>query len=79
MKVTIDIAGDLLGSAKRLAASQGTTLSGVIERALRREVADTGTGHVLVDATFTGSGLQAGIDEGNWASRRESIYSGRGG
>ncbi|CAN5845966.1 hypothetical protein BH23ACT4_BH23ACT4_11280 [soil metagenome] len=79
MKTTVDIADDLLARAKRLAASRGTTLRDVIERGLRRELADADTGFVLVDATFTGSGLQAGVDEGDWASIRELIYSGRGG
>ncbi len=79
MKTTVDIADDLLARAKALAMSRGTTLRDVIERGLRRELADTDTGYVLADATFTGSGLQAGIDEGDWSSMRELIFSGRGG
>jgi hypothetical protein len=77
MKTIVDIADDLLARAKGLAVSRGTTLSDVIERALRRELADTG--YVLADATFTGSGMQAGSHEGNCASTRESIYNGLGG
>lgn len=79
MKTTVDIADDLLARAKSVASQRGTTLRDVIERGLRRELADTDTGYVLVDASFTGSGLQAGIDEGDWASIREMIFSGRGG
>lgn len=79
MKTTVEIADDLLARAKRLAVSRGTTLSDVIEHGLRRELADSASGHVLEDATFTGSGLQAGLGEGEWVSTLESIYHGRGG
>lgn len=77
MKTTVDIADDLHARAKSLAMSLGTTLSDVIERGLRRELADTETGFVLADATFTGSGMLFGI-EGDWFSTEESV-SGRGG
>lgn len=79
MKTTVDIADDLLRRAKEVAAARNTTLRDVIERGLRREVEDRNTGYVLVDASFSGSGLQPGVDEGDWGAVRDLIYAGRGG
>jgi len=79
MKTTVDIGDDLLRKAKEVAASRNTTLRDVIERGLRREIADRNIGYVLVDASFSGSGLQPGVDEGDWGMVRDLIYTGRGG
>jgi hypothetical protein len=79
MKTTVDIGDDLLRKAKEVAASRNTTLRDVIERGLRREIADRSIGYVLVDASFSGSGLQPGVDEGDWGMVRDLIYTGRGG
>jgi hypothetical protein len=79
MKTTVDIADDLLRRAKEVAAARNTTLRDVVERGLRREVEDRNIGYVLVDASFSGSGLQPGVDEGDWGAVRDLIYSGRGG
>ncbi len=80
MKTTVEISDDLLSAAKRIAATRGTTLRDLIERGLRHELADDSGGEfVLVDGSFTGSGTQPGIDEGDWSTVRELIYEGRGG
>ena len=80
MKTTVEISDDLLNAAKRTAAARGTTLRDLIERGLRHELDDNRSGDfVLVDGSFTGSGTQPGVDEGDWSAIRELIYEGRGG
>jgi hypothetical protein len=80
MKTTVDLADDLLRAAKRTAANRGTTLRDLIERGLRHEIAEQpDAAYTLVDASFTGSGTQPGIDEGDWRTLRDLIYEGRGG
>lgn len=80
MKTTVDLSDDLLIRAKRLAASRGTTLRDLIETGLRRELENGNRENfVLVDASFDGSGTQAGVDEGDWETIRDLIYAGRGG
>ena len=42
MKITVELPGDLLLEAKRKALEAGTTLSGIMERALRQELSQAG-------------------------------------
>lgn len=83
MKTTLEINDPLLQRAKRLAAERNTTLRMVIETALRQYLDTTDEGHRpsfrLRRHTFRGRGLQAGLDEHDWAAIRERIYEGRGG
>jgi Arc/MetJ family transcription regulator len=80
VKTTVDIADDLLGNAKRRAAMDGTTLRDLVEAGLRRELAARSNREfTLVDASYTGSGTQPGIQEGDWQTWRDLIYEGRGG
>jgi hypothetical protein len=80
MKTTVEIAGDLLIQAKRVAVTDGVTLRELIESGLRRELAgrmrDT---YRMPDASFSGEGVQSGVAEGDWSLIREMIYEGRGG
>jgi len=80
MKTTVEITDELLRAAKHTAAFRGTTLRDLIERGLRHELdEERGGSFTLVDASFTGSGTQQGVAEGDWSAIRELIYEGRGG
>ena len=63
MRTTIRLDDELLTRAKRAAVERGTTLTAVIEDALRRALAP---GPVPVEEveipTFRGDGLQPGVD-----------------
>jgi hypothetical protein len=64
MRTTIHLPDDLLAQAKRAALESGTTLTAVIEEALRERLARRGrsvTAPVEL-TTFGGSGLQPGVD-----------------
>jgi len=64
MRTTIRLDDDLLRSAKRAALERGTTLTAVIEDALRRALApEMPAARVEVELpTFRGDGLQPGVD-----------------
>jgi putative antitoxin of VapBC-like toxin-antitoxin system len=81
MKTTIEISDPLLLQARKLAARQGITLRALVERGLRRVVAEEKP-HVefkLRRASFKGSGLQAHIQGASWERLRDLAYEGRGG
>ena len=64
MRTTIHLPDDLLAQAKRAALESGTTLTAVIEEALRERLARRGnpvTSPVEL-TTFGGSGLRPGVD-----------------
>ena len=70
MRTTIRLDDNLLTRAKRAALEQGTTLTAVIEDALRRALAP-GVGSAREDVTlpsFRGDGLQPGVDLDDSAS-----------
>jgi predicted transcriptional regulator len=82
MKTTIEISDTILRRAKRLAAKRGTSLKGIIEDALRAELAaaEAGTrGTRIRTHTFGGRGLNAGLAWGDWGTIRSLAYEGRGG
>ncbi|MBM3509723.1 MAG: DUF2191 domain-containing protein [Alphaproteobacteria bacterium] len=82
-KTTVDLAEPLLEEARRLAAREGVTLKAVIERGLRRVIADAAASGAarfrLRPASFKGKGLQPDAHGATWAELRDRAYEGRGG
>ena len=80
MKTTVEISDALLREARKLAAREGVTLRALIERGLRREMAETKHRQPfkLRDATFGGRGLQPEFRDASWEQLRAEIYKGRG-
>lgn len=64
MRTTIRLDDDLLQRAKREALDRGTTLTSVIEDALRRALAPAGSDRrePFRMRTFHGDGVQPGVD-----------------
>jgi Arc/MetJ family transcription regulator len=64
MRTTIRLDDDLLARAKRAAVERGTTLTALIEDALRRALAPAAPPprRRLSLPTFRGDGLQPGVD-----------------
>ena len=81
LKTTIEISDPLLRQARKLAARQGITLRALVERGLRRVVAEAkpGAAFKLRRASFKGNGLQADLQGASWERLRELVYEGRGG
>jgi len=75
MRTTIDVDDALLAAAKRLALESGTTLTAVIEDALRERLARRRLGGTADDGfrlpVFSGHGLQPGVDLDNSAALRD--------
>ena len=81
MKVTIELADDLLDRAKAHAAKQRTTLRALVERGLH-EVLNADEEPVrfrLEDASVGGRGLQKEYQGAEWSRIRSAAYEGRGG
>ena len=81
MRTTIRLDDDLLTAAKRAAVERGTTLTAVIEDALRRALApqaSAGSASVTLP-TFRGDGLQPGVDLDDTASLIELMDEPRAG
>lgn len=80
MKTTIDITDHLLDDAKRLAASEGTTVRALVEEGLRDVVARRRARPAfhLRDASVAGRGLQPEVDAASWDELRALTYEGRG-
>jgi predicted transcriptional regulator len=70
MRTTIRLDDDLLVRAKRAAVERGTTLTALIEEALRRALAPDvpEPRRPLALPTFRGDGLQPGVDLDDTAS-----------
>jgi hypothetical protein len=70
MRTTIRLDDELLASAKRAAVERGTTLTAVIEDALRRALrpGPRGPRRPVSLPTFRGDGLQPGVDLDDTAS-----------
>ena len=77
MKMTIEISDPLLNEARKLAEREGVTLRALVERGLRRVVAETrsGASFKLRRASFKGKGLQADLRGASWG---DLAYEGRG-
>jgi len=80
MKTTIEISDPLLREARKLAQREGVTLRSLVERGLRRVVAETKPGpqFKLRQVSFKGRGLQADLRDASWGEVRELAYEGRG-
>lgn len=80
MKTTVEISDPLLREARKMAAREGVTLRTLIERGLRRVVAETKPGipFKLRRASFKGRGLQPELRNASWESIRDLTYEGRG-
>ena len=82
MKTTIDIADNVLASAKAVASREGVTLRSLIEEGLRLALnrrRATATRFRLRNASFKGRGLQEGVQPGEWNAIVRATYEGRGG
>ena len=82
MKTTIDIADALLAEAKRIAATEGTTVKALVEQGLRHAIQQRrrGTaGFELRRASVPGKGLQPAVQGADWERIRDLTYTGRGG
>ena len=73
MKTTVKISDPLMREARKIAEREGITLRALIERALRKVVAETRTGapFKLRRASFKGGGLQAEVRDASWSERRD--------
>jgi hypothetical protein len=80
MKTTIEISDPLLREARKLAEREGITLRALMERGLRRVVAETrhGAPFKLRKASFKGRGLSADLRDATWDKLRDLAYEGRG-
>jgi hypothetical protein len=80
MKTTVEIPDTLLDAARRLAASERTTVKSLIIEGLRRLLRERGQAAPfrLRDASFHGQGLQPDVADGTWERIRDVSYEGRG-
>ena len=80
LKTTIEIADDLVKTAKAYAAQENITLRALIERGLRLALRSDSQSRrfALRDASVEGRGLKALFNDADWARVRASIYEGRG-
>ena len=81
MKVTIELAHDLVDRAKAHAAKQRTTLRALVEQG-PHEVLNANEEPVrfrLEDASVGGRGLQKEYQGAEWSRIRGAAYEGRGG
>lgn len=76
MKTTIDIADPLLAEARKIAASEGTTLRALVEQGLRRVITENKRKPKfrLKLVTFKGDGLQPHLKNASWAEIRDLSY-----
>jgi hypothetical protein len=81
MKTTVEIPQTLLDEARKLASHEGTTLRALVEEGLRRIIAERRHAGAfrLRQATFKGTGLQAGVAGVPWERIRDMAYEGHGG
>jgi hypothetical protein len=75
MRTTIRLDDDLLAKAKKAALERGTTLTAVIEDALRRALAPGSQerGNPFSVPTFRGDGLRPGVDLDDTASLLDAM------
>lgn len=80
MKTTVEIADSVLREVRKLAAREGLTLRTLVERGLRRILAESkgSAPFKLRRASFKGKGLQADLREASWDMLRDLTYQGRG-
>lgn len=77
MRTTINVDDRLLAEARRQALEAGTTLTALIEDALRAQLARRGAPERSSDPfrlhTFTGAGLRPGVDLDDSAALRDVL------
>jgi hypothetical protein len=80
VKTTVEISDSLLHEARKLALREGVTLRALIERGLRRVVAETehGAPFKLRCASFKGQGLRPEYRGASWERLRDLIYEDHG-
>ena len=80
MKTTVEIPQPLLEDAKRLAASERTTVKALVIEGLRRLLTERrrNTPFRLRRVTFKGQGLQPHLSDASWERIRDISYEGRG-
>jgi hypothetical protein len=80
MKTTVHIPDSLLDQVRTLAARDHSTVRALIERGLRRVLAEQkrAAAFRIRKATFRGKGLQPGVADGGWERIRDLAYEGRG-
>ncbi len=78
MRTTINLDDGLLAEAKRRAAEHGTTLTGLIEDALRETLArrDESDDEPFATIAYRGRGLMPGVDLDDGAALRELLDGG---
>ena len=79
MKTTVEISDPLLRRARKLAERDGVTLRALVERGLRRVVAETrpGAPFNLRKASFKGRGLKDDLRGASWDKLRDLAYERR--
>ncbi len=80
MKTIIEISDPILREARKLAEREGVTLRALVERGLRRVVAETkpGAPFKLRRASFKGRGLRDDLRGASWSRLSDLAYGGRG-
>lgn len=82
MKITVEIAEQLLARTREVARREGTTLGALIEEALRTALAQRERNEKAAyhwpDLSVDGEGLAPGLDKGSWEVLRHRIYEGQG-
>lgn len=81
MKTTIEISDPILNQARKLAAREGTTVRALVERGLRRVIAEQrqAASFRLRRASFKGKGLRPELRDASWNRLRELAYEDHGG
>jgi hypothetical protein len=80
MKTTVEISDGLLEEARAVAAREGVTLRGLIERGLYRVVheAAASAAFKLRRVSFKGEGRQPDFEGASWETIRDAVYRDRG-
>jgi hypothetical protein len=80
MKTTIDIPDALMREVRAVAARESVTLRSLVERGLRRVIAETRdrAPFRLHRASFQGQGLQVEFRGASWDKIRDAAYEDRG-
>jgi len=81
MKTTVDISDPLHEEARKLAASENSSIKALIEEGLRKVVDERKHrgSFTLRRVSFKGNGLQAELANASWEKIRDLSYENRGG
>jgi hypothetical protein len=80
MKIKIEVDDSLLRAARELTKREGVTIRELVERGLKRVLAESRPGppFKLRRASFKGNGLQLALSEATWQDLRDLSYGDRG-